>query len=123
MARPNHFEMPVDDPERAEGFYRAVFDWSFQRYPGAPQYYGMASTGEENPGINGALHQRGESSETVLTMGVDSIEETEAKIVANGGQVVQGKTPIPGMGYYSTYLDTEGNKIGLFAQDPTAQMG
>jgi len=123
MARPNHFEIPVDDPDRAEGFYKAVFDWSFQRYPGAPQYYGMASTGEENPGINGALYQRSDDSGTVITMGVDSIEETEAKILANGGKVVLGKTPIPGMGYFANYLDSEGNKIGTFTQDPSAQMG
>ena len=45
MARPTHFEMPVDDPDRAERFYADVFGWNFQRYEGAPQYYGMASTG------------------------------------------------------------------------------
>lgn len=123
MARPNHFEIPVDDPDRAEGFYQAVFGWSFQRYPGAPSYYGMASTGEENPGINGALFQRHDDSGTVLTMGVDSIEDTEAKILARGGSVIQGKTPIPGMGYYAQYHDSEGNKIGLFTQDSNAQMG
>ena len=122
MARPNHFEIPVDDPDRAEGFYQAVFGWTFQRYPGAPQYYGMADTGEGNPGINGALHQRGESPGTVLTMGVGSIEETEAKIIANGGKVVLGKTPIPGMGYFAQYDDSEGNRIGTFTEDATAQM-
>lgn len=53
-SRPTHFEIPVDYPERAEKFYASVFGWTFQRYPGAPQYYGMATTGDSEPGINGA---------------------------------------------------------------------
>jgi predicted enzyme related to lactoylglutathione lyase len=119
-SRPSHFEIPVDDPDRAEKFYGAVFGWSFQRYPGAPQYYGMATTGDAEPGINGALFQRDANSETTLTMSVDSIEDTLKTIEAEGGSVVQGKTPIPGMGWFATCKDTEGNKIGLFTNDPSA---
>src|SRR5947199_322350 len=72
-SRPSHFEIPVDDPDRAEAFYATVFGWTFQRYPGAPQYYGMASTGESEPGINGALFRGGAASvkayDAVVAMG------------------------------------------------------
>jgi predicted enzyme related to lactoylglutathione lyase len=118
--RPTHFEIPVDDPDRAEKFYSDVFAWKFDRYPGAPDYYGMATTGESNPGINGALFQRTEGSGTTLTMSVDSIEDAEAKITAAGGTVVQSKAPIPSMGWFATYKDTEGNTFGLFTQDENA---
>jgi predicted enzyme related to lactoylglutathione lyase len=121
-SRPSHFEIPVDDPDRAEKFYTTVFGWTFDRYPGAPQYYGMATTGDTNPGINGALFQRGSDSETTLTMSVDSIEETTKTILAEGGKLVQDKTPIPSMGWFATFEDTEGNKFGLFTNDPTASM-
>ncbi len=121
-SRPTHFEIPVDDPDRAEKFYASVFGWTFQRYPGAPQYYGMATTGETDPGINGALFQRGNASETTLTMSVDSIEDATASILAAGGTVVQDKMPIPSMGWFATYRDTEGNKFGVFTNDPTATM-
>ena len=120
-SRPTHFEIPIDDPDRAEGFYSAVFGWTFQRYPGAPQYYGMATTGDSEPGINGALFQRGESNETTLTMSVDSIEDAIAAITAEGGKVVQDKTSIPSMGWFATCEDTEGNKFGLFTNDPNAE--
>jgi uncharacterized protein len=119
-SRPSHFEIPVDDPDRAEKFYAAVFGWTFQRWGGAPEYYGLATTGDTDPGINGALFQRGSDSETTLTMSVDSIEEAAAKIVEEGGKVVQGKTPIPSMGWFATCEDTEGNKFGLFTDDPNA---
>ena len=121
-SRPTHFEIPVDDPDRAEKFYASVFGWTFERYPGAPQYYGMATTGDSNPGINGALFQRGSDSETTLTMSVDSIEETTKTILAEGGKLVQDKTPIPSMGWFATFEDTEGNKFGLFTNDPNASM-
>jgi uncharacterized protein len=119
-SRPSHFEIPVDDPDRAEKFYSNVFGWSFQRYEGAPEYYGMVNTGDSDPGINGALFQRGPDAETTLTMSVDSIEDAIAAIEGAGGEVLQGKTPIPGMGWFATCRDTEGNKFGLFTNDPKA---
>lgn len=120
MSRPTHFEIPVDDPDRAEKFYGAIFGWTFSRYPGAPSYYGMATTGDTNPGINGALFQRSPGSETSLTMETDSIEDSLAKITDAGGTIVLGKTPIPSMGWFATCRDTEGNTFGLFTNDPAA---
>src|SRR5437763_1013706 len=122
-SRPSHFEIPVDDPDRAERFYSGVFGWSFNRYEGAPQYYGMANTGEENPGINGALFQRTSDNDVVsITMSVDSIEDALAKVTEAGGKVKAGKTPIPNMGYFATCEDTEGNQFGLYTNDPSATM-
>jgi predicted enzyme related to lactoylglutathione lyase len=121
MSLPNHFEIPVDQPDRAEKFYAEVFGWTFQRYDGAPEYYGMATTGDgAELGINGALFQRGRNAETTLTMGVDSIEETAAKVIEKGGKVLQDKTAIPSMGWFATCEDSEGNKFGLYKDDPTA---
>ena len=120
MARPSHFEIPVDDPDRAEAFYRDVFGWTFQRFDSAPQYYGMATTGDENPGINGALFQRGPDASVTLTMSVDSIEDAIAAVTAHGGKVLQDKTPVPGMGWFATCVDTEGNKVGVFVNDSSA---
>jgi uncharacterized protein len=119
-SRPSHFEIPVDDPDRAEKFYTSVFGWTFQRYDGAPSYYGLAATGDSVPGIDGALFQRGSDSVTTLTMSVDSIEEATAKIVAEGGKILQDKAAVPGMGWFATCEDTEGNKIGLFTNDTSA---
>jgi uncharacterized protein len=119
-SRPTHFEIPVDDPDRAERFYANVFGWTFQRYPGAPSYYGLADTGEGEPGINGALFQRAEDSVTTLTMSVDAIEDATARIVAEGGKVITDKAAVPNMGWFAVCEDTEGNRIGLFTTDPNA---
>jgi predicted enzyme related to lactoylglutathione lyase len=120
MARPTHFEIPVDDPDRAEKFYGEVFGWTFQRFDGAPEYYGLATTGEGGQGINGALFQRGREASLTLTMEVDSIEDALETVTGKGGKVHQGKTPIPHMGWFATCEDTEGNKFGLFTNDANA---
>lgn len=124
MPRPTHFEIPVDDPDRAEKFYAELFGWSFQRYDGAPSYYGMTTTGPDSdtPGINGALFQRSPDSGTTLTISVDSIEDSIEKAVSLGATVVQDKAPIPGMGYFATLKDTEGNAFGLYVNDASAAM-
>src|SRR5207249_6984585 len=73
-------------------------------------------------------HRRGpdaareRASGTRITMSVESIEDAVAKIETEGGKVLQGKMPIPGMGYFAICEDTEGNQIGIFAVDPTATM-
>lgn len=120
--RPTHFEIPVDDPDRAERFYADAFGWSFNRFPGAPSYYGLAATGDSVPGIDGALYQRGEQNETMLTMSVESIEEAGDRILAAGGQIVSPKAPVPGVGWFAQFKDTEGNTIGIFLSDESASM-
>lgn len=66
--------------------------------------------------------QRAEgASETRITMGVASIEDSLEKILAAGGKVLQAKMPVPGMGF-ATCEDTEGNRIGIFTVDSTATM-
>ena len=51
MSRVIHFEIPAGDPERAANFYRKVFGWKIEKWPG-PMEYWMASTGAEGtPGM------------------------------------------------------------------------
>jgi predicted enzyme related to lactoylglutathione lyase len=115
--------VPVDDPDRAEKFYADAFGWTFNRFEGAPQYYGLATTGEDaDLGINGALYQRGDMNQVTLTMSVDSIEEAGARIAAAGGELVADKVPIPNIGYFAMYKDTESNVLGIFVADTSATM-
>jgi len=44
VPRISHFDIPVDDPERAQNFYSKVFDWKFEKWDG-PMDYWMAKTG------------------------------------------------------------------------------
>ena len=116
-----HFEIPVDDRERASSFYASVFDWEMQHMP--EMRYTIAGTvpvGDDQmptePGaINGGLMDR--SSETpnpVITIGVEDIDVSLKSVEANGGSVITPKTPLPGMGAFAYFTDSEGNVMGLF---------
>ena len=60
MSRVVHFEIQVDDVERAKAFYASVFDWSFQDYSEytASTYWGIVTGPDDQPGINGGLLPR-----------------------------------------------------------------
>ena len=94
MARVIHFEIPVDDPERAQAFYRGVLGWEISNW-GGPADYWLATTGpQDEPGINGALTRRSETS-AWIHVGVDSVDEALGKIEAAGGAALTQKMPIP----------------------------
>ena len=50
----------------------------------------------------------------VLTVGVDSIDESLKKVEAEGGTIVRPKTAVPGMGAFAYFKDTEGNVLGVW---------
>ena len=131
MGRLVHFEIHVDDMERAKKFYGEVFEWTFQdwsEYAGVP-YFGAVTGNENEPGINGALMQRqGPPPETnqalnafVCTMGVEDYDSIEAKILNNGGKVALPKYALPGMAWQGYYIDPEGNVFGIHQTDENAK--
>ena len=130
MGRLIHFEIHVSDMERAMKFYGEAFGWSFQdwgNFTGMP-YFGAITGDEDEPGINGALVQRyGEPPEVgqtpnayVCTIGVKDYDTTEARILANGGQVAMPKTALAGMAWQGYYFDAEGNICGIHQLDKNA---
>ena len=65
--------------------------------------------------INGGMMKRSaDTPSPVLTIGVDSIDDSMKKIEAAGGSVVQPRTEIPDMGAFAYFKDTEGNVLGLW---------
>jgi len=119
-----HFEIPVDDRARAKEFYASVFEWDVQDTDmGGGNIYTMAGTvatdekmqPKENGAINGGLMDRtSDLSVPVITIGVDSIDDSLKKVEAGGGSTITPRTPIPNMGAFAYFRDTEGNVIGLW---------
>lgn len=122
MPRVIHFEIPADDPERAVQFYQKVFGWKVEKWVGPVDYW-LATTGEDKePGINGAITEKGDYvTATTNTIDVTSYEEAAKRIVETGGKVLTPKTAVPGVGYMSYCKDTEGNVFGIMQSDPNAK--
>lgn len=120
MPTVQHFEIPVDDLERAQKFYNDTFSWSMQKWsnPSDPsQEYFMFETNDEsgNKGIGGGLMKRQSPNQTVTNyITVSSIDEYTSKIEQSGGKIIMPKTEIPKMGYIVVFMDTENNMLGLY---------
>lgn len=116
-----HFEIPAEDLGRAKEFYGSIFGWGLQDMEGMD--YTMVRTVDvddqqmpKEPGaINGGMMQRGpDTPSPVITINVDSIDDSMKRIKDAGGDVVRARTEIPGMGAYAYFKDTEGNTLGLW---------
>jgi len=120
MSKIVHFEIPVDEPARAVEFYRDALGWEISSFGDEP--YWLVRAGEDDePGANGALIGRGDLHQSpILIVGVENIEAALLRIESSGGKVLQGKLPVPGVGWSAYVADSEGNTIGLFQDDATA---
>ncbi len=114
-----HFEIPVDDLDRAKKFYN-IFDW--QMTDGSV-YVGIRTaevdkttyTPKEPGAINGGMILRDKFTKTPLVaINVPSVDEYIEKVLAAGGAVVRPKQNIENMGFYAYVEDTEGNLLGLW---------
>ncbi len=130
--RPVHFDIQVDNTERAMEFYSSVFGWEFQPHGEMPEYGGMyygVVTGDEEGGINGGMHQRESSVSSgasganafVVTMIVDDFDAIAEKILAAGGSVLVPKSALEGMAWQGYFADTEGNTFGIHQVDENAK--
>ncbi|HLG41509.1 MAG TPA: VOC family protein [Chitinophagaceae bacterium] len=118
-----HFDIGVNNPERAKNFYEALFGWKIGPIAGFPDYYEIETTDINGvKGVGGGLTKRDNPQQNGITdfIGVVSIDETVAKIISLGGNVIQPKQSIPGYGYIAVCADTDKNIFGLFQDDKKA---
>ena len=116
-----HFEIPIDDPDRAGVFYRSVFGWTVAKW-GPVDYWTMTTGAEPGPGAEGALTPRAEAPEGVVVyVGVEDIDRALISVQDAGGTVATGKMPIPTVGWSARFRDTEGNLVGLSRWTPRSR--
>jgi predicted enzyme related to lactoylglutathione lyase len=117
---PNHvrvFSIMTDDTPRARKFYEAVFGWTFEPW-GPPGFYLIRGAG-----LEGSMHQRQEPLTGTgyrafeITVGVESIDAIEKKIVPAGGTITMPKMRIETVGTLLYLNDTEGNRVGVMQYD------
>ncbi|MBI4080369.1 MAG: VOC family protein [Candidatus Levybacteria bacterium] len=126
-----HFEMPAKDRKRVADFYTKAFGWQMQHLGQDMGSYVLATTTvvdektqrPKNPGaINGGFFEYNPKNPGLqhpsVVIAVDDINEAMKKVKAAGGKVLggqkQGKPDdIPGVGLYVSFIDTEGNRVGM----------
>jgi len=119
-----HFEMPAEDRKRMANFYAQVFGWKTQQLGPEMGEYVVATTTESDengrpktPGaINGGFYQKtndGPSQYPSVVIAVQDIKDQMRKLVEGGGKILGEIMDIPGIGLYVSFLDTEGNRVGM----------
>lgn len=108
-------EIPAEKFERAVDFYSNVLQTEFTIYESAKEKMACFPGGEGaislvdgfKPSVDGVL--------VSLNAGND-LDETLARVVKYGGDIQIPKTRIEaeGRGYFATFIDSEGNKLGLY---------
>jgi predicted enzyme related to lactoylglutathione lyase len=116
-----HFEVPFDDADRAQSFYRDVFGWQVQPMP--EMDYTSVMTGPvgdqgmpTEPGyIGGGMFQRQpDIDRPVITIQVDDVDKALAMVEEHGGSSVGEKLEVGDMGFAAYFKDSEGNLMGLW---------
>src|SRR5713226_1826886 len=121
MSRVIHFEIPASDPQRASAFYKKVFGWKIEKWPGPMEYWMVTTGADGTPGINGGLMKNTDVKTTTNTTGVDSVDASVEAVTKSGGKLVMPKTAIPTVGYFAYLTDTEGNLFGVMQADKNAK--
>jgi uncharacterized protein len=115
-----HFEIPIDENDRALGFYEQAFGWTMHQFGPVEYWPTQAGDGE---GIGGALTKRNEYNPALMFyIEVEDIDAAFAKIEQAGGKRASERMPIPGVGYSAFFDDTEGNRVGIFQPDASVPM-
>ena len=110
-------EIPAENFERAVDFYNSVFGWEMEPMDWDTEK--MACLPNDEGAISFAPGFKPSKNGVLVSLNSEDLEETLAKVKANGGSVAQPKTKIEaeGRGYFATFYDSEGNKIGLYAEN------
>jgi predicted enzyme related to lactoylglutathione lyase len=75
----------------------------------------------ESGEVGGALaqgegHVPNKQGVTIYLAGGDDLNGVLSRVEAAGGSILESKTAIGGdMGYYALFLDSEGNRIGVYS--------
>jgi hypothetical protein len=121
MNRVIHFEIQADNIDRAKKFYEKVLGWKIEKYENKEKSdmmdYWLIMTGEERtPGIDGGMYLRPADDKIYTydcTIDVDDIDKAVEAVKANGGTITREKSELPGVGWFASAKDTEGNRFAL----------
>ena len=119
-----HFEMPAEDKNRMVKFYSTVFGWQTQQLGPEMGEYVVVTTAESDVtgrpkmggAINGGFYKKTDdplSNHPSVVIAVENMMEAIKNIKNGGGKVLGEPMPIPGVGIYVSFIDTEGNRLSV----------
>lgn len=111
-----HLEIPAGDTARAREFWSSLFGWEWQAFEGPFEYHTTRFSDTTGGAIMAA---EGSERGTRVYFDVDDINAGVSRVKELGGEAADAM-PVPGMGWFATCNDSEGNPFGLWQTDPSA---
>lgn len=129
-----HFEMGYNDKARMAQFYEIVFGWHTEQMGPEMGNYVVAHTTETDENgmvqtkgaINGGFYQKTDDPLSVapsIVISVEDIKMAAQAVKTAGGQILGGMNEkgehtmepqmIPGVGWWISAMDTEGNRFSI----------
>jgi predicted enzyme related to lactoylglutathione lyase len=114
-------EIPTIEFPRAVTFYQTILNTSVEEINMDGILMGLFPSDGETVSvalINGSQYKTSMDGTVAYFNAGDDLQIVLDKIKANSGKIVIPKTAIgPGMGFYAMFMDTEGNKVGLYSKN------
>ena len=108
----NYLEFPAKDIEATKAFFKAVFDWAFQDY--GPEYCAVTNATVDTGFFKSDLCASSANGSVLIVFYSEALEQTQAKIVANGGTIVKDTFEFPG-GRRFHFADPNGNEFAVWS--------
>jgi len=108
-------EIPAENFTRAVKFYNSILNLDLQ-----PLDFGeekMACFPNDEGAISFAPNFKPSKDGVLVSLNTENdLDRTIKRVEGNGGKIVQAKTKIQaeGRGYFALFIDSEGNKVGLY---------
>ena len=110
-------EIPAADFERAVNFYRQVLHLDLKIVEGTHEKMAFFPEGEGAISLSPGFHPSRDGVLLSLNAGKD-LDAVLERVEEQGGSIEKAKTKIQGegMGFFALFIDSEGNRLGLYQQ-------
>lgn len=108
----NYVELPAKDIRLAQQFFSKVFGWTFTDY--GPEYTAFSGAGLAGGFFTSDLSASTNSGSALIVFYSNSLEKTEKKIEAAGGNIITPVFSFPG-GRRFHFADPNGNEYAVWS--------
>jgi predicted enzyme related to lactoylglutathione lyase len=115
------FEIPADDLNRAQTFYKKLFGWKISPFRGMTDFLHVDTGGPDASPDGGMMTRKHPGQGITNYVNVPSVTRYLAKIEKLGGKICLPKTAVREMGYFAVCQDTEKNTFGIWELNPKAK--
>lgn len=109
----NYVEYPAQDLPATKRFFQDAFGWTFEDY--GPDYAAFSGQGLDGGFFRSELAARVNQGSALIVFYSSRLEETLAKVVAAGGDVVKPIFSFPG-GRRFHFTEPSGNEFAVWSE-------